>query len=107
MSAWGVGATSALLLLLHGREIARGTLAPLGGFGAAAPWIVVASIAAADLSMTVFCTAAGLTWCLPAEATAPLHPPSPTRTRARARARARFSAGPGRPCSPRSAAQAA
>ena len=26
MSAWGVGATSVLLLLLHGREIARGTL---------------------------------------------------------------------------------
>jgi hypothetical protein len=60
MSAWGVGATSTLLLLLHGHEIARGTLAPLGGLGSAAPWIVVASIAAADLSMTVFCTARSL-----------------------------------------------
>lgn len=79
MSAWGVGATSGLLLLLHGREIVRGTLAPLGGFGAAAPWIVVASIAAADLSMTVFCMVDGLganaysvSRCLAMAATPPL-----------------------------------
>ena len=79
MSAWGVAATSALLLLLHGREIALGELAPLGGFDAAAPWIVVASIAAADLSMTVFCMVDGLganaysvSRCLAMAATPPL-----------------------------------
>jgi hypothetical protein len=110
MSAWGVGATSTLLLLLHGHEIARGTLAPLGGLGSAAPWIVVASIAAADLSMTVFCTARSLemprlaapgrAW--PRLALAPPRAPHPTPTPppppppphpTRARTRTRFPAG--------------
>jgi drug/metabolite transporter (DMT)-like permease len=62
MSAWGVAATAALLCVLHGPALLAGdaSASPLAGFGAVAPWVVVGSIAAADLSMTVFCMVDGL-----------------------------------------------
>ena len=63
-SAWGLVATLVALALLHGRDIAAGVgTSPLSGFfvrPAAGPWGVAASIAAADLTMTVFCMVDGL-----------------------------------------------
>ena len=68
-SAWGLVAALASLFALHGRQLLAGTVAPLAGFGlgrssvsqqARGPLGVVLSIAAADLSMTVFCMIDGL-----------------------------------------------
>lgn len=63
-SAWGMLATFLALMLLHGRDIFSGVgVSPLAGFfvrPGAGPWGVAASIAAADLSMTVFCMVDGL-----------------------------------------------
>lgn len=61
ISAWGVAATAVLFCVLHGADIATGAVASLlAGFGQPGPWLVIISIAAADLTMVVFCMADGL-----------------------------------------------
>ena len=60
ISAWGVAATAVLLCGLHGVDVATGATSLLAGFGQPGPWLVIVSIAAADLTMVVFCMADGL-----------------------------------------------
>lgn len=60
ISAWGVAATAVLLCVLHGADLATGATSLLAGFDQLGPWVVIVSIAAADLTMVVFCMADGL-----------------------------------------------
>lgn len=62
LALWGVVANGLLLVALHGPALLAARRSPLVGFTERA-WLVVASIAASDLAMAVFCKYHGANTC--------------------------------------------